>query len=251
MQGAGFDRYVQYKCVFTGIGLLAEQLTTLAFLNSATLLSCSSPRSEMTILWDMEMQAAVTITANNVEVPFAGSNPTQTYIKYTVMSWSAATPVQAYTAGGAVITVAGTGFSSTGFSFSAKFVAGPYQAFTTCSPASTVTLMCPIPGIVALYLLYTIPLIMQCAACEKMFSGDMMLTRWMVSSMGIRRNGGYVCSCEQRYACWQDRIAVFVSICCAMAAFEWSLVCFSHRWRIHYCDRTRIRTRSHGTAVCA
>ena len=148
IQGAGFNRSAVYTCVFTGLGMLTEQLATIAHLSSSTSLTCSSPRSTMSLLWGMEMQAAVSITEDDVTIPLVG-NPTSAYFTYSVTSWTSATPLQHYTTGGATLTVAGSGFTSSGWKYRAEFSAGRYMASSTCRPVTTFTLHCQIPGMLA------------------------------------------------------------------------------------------------------
>jgi len=156
VQGAGFSSIIQYKCLFNGIGLLQEQISSIAFVNSPTLLSCSSPRSEATLLWNMEMQATISISANNFTIPFQGSNPTQTHFTYSTTGWSSSTPLQSYTTGGVLLTVAGTGFASNGWIYEAIFSAGTFRASSKCIISSLFALKCPVPGICFSYFfLYT------------------------------------------------------------------------------------------------
>jgi len=63
----------------------------------------------------------------------------------TSFRWTSATPLQAYTGGGSILTIAGAGFSSNGFVYEAKFAAGPFQTESICSVASSFVLKCPIP----------------------------------------------------------------------------------------------------------
>lgn len=154
LQGAGFQSAVAYRCVFNLTQqFMQESLATIAFVLSPTLLKCSSPRSQATLdlLQNQQTdlaQAVISVTADGTTIPFVGGNPTQTIFTYSVTGWTSATPIQSYTSAGAMLTIAGTGFSNRGWVYEAKFSAGPFQAASICSAASLFVLKCPIPGIV-------------------------------------------------------------------------------------------------------
>ena len=152
IQGAGFSRLAQYKCVFTGRGLLYEKEVTLALFSSPTRLSCLSPRSQGSINLTMDMTAEMSITENDTEIPFT-DNPRSTYFTYTVSGWTSATPIQSDVTGGELLTIQGTGFRSKGFLHEVVFSAGPYRATSTCQtfcPAlMCFALKCRIPGALA------------------------------------------------------------------------------------------------------
>ena len=147
VQGVGFENNVKYKCVLNGIGMLQEQTMSNAWVISPTQISCSSPKSNISLMWGRQMQAAFSITANDDAVSYKGSNPALSYITYTVASWSAATPIQYYTSGGGLLTVVGSGFGISEWKFAAKFASGPYQATSDCTRETSSLLKCPIPGI--------------------------------------------------------------------------------------------------------
>ena len=152
LQGAGFDRSVSYRCVFNLTQhFMQESVATLAFINSPTRLSCSSPRSQATLdlLQNQQIdlsQAVISVTADGIAIPFEGGNPSKTIFTYSVTGWTSATPLQSYTSAGAILTIAGTGFGSRGWVYEAKFSAGPFQATSGCSVASLYVIKCPIPG---------------------------------------------------------------------------------------------------------
>ena len=152
IQGAGFSRLAQYKCVFTGRGLLYEKEVTLALFSSPTRLSCLSPRSQGSIDLGMDMTAEMSITEDNNQIPFT-ENQRSAYFTYTALGWTSATPIQSDVTGGKLLTIQGTGFKSTGFLYDAVFSAGPYRATSICQtscPALTCfTLKCRIPSALA------------------------------------------------------------------------------------------------------
>ena len=148
VQGAGFERSETYACIFQGIGNIhGEVLYASAIVLSSNRLTCTSPSSNMTLMWSIgDMKASFSITANGLRMSFTGSNPTKTEFLYTVLGWSRAFPLEHYTTGGSVLTVTGQGFRTSGHLYEAVFSAGKYHNSSKCAFLSSTQIKCPIPG---------------------------------------------------------------------------------------------------------
>ena len=148
VQGAGFSDTAVHTCVFSGRALIfGETLTTTAIRMSPTRLICPSPRSNLTLAWSMEdMKASLSVEADGAVLQFAGSNPTKREFTYTMSSWSSATPGDSHTRGGLELNVVGHGFKAGAHKYVASFLAGQYDASSSCTVVSESQLMCPIPA---------------------------------------------------------------------------------------------------------